>query len=187
LQKAVIISAPSGAGKTSIVKYLLEKERRLAFSVSATSRARRSNETEGRDYYFMAPDDFRKKISSGDFIEWEQVYEGVYYGTLKSEVDRLWNENKTVIFDVDVKGGLNLKKFFGNNSLSIFIRVADIRTLEERLRSRKSESEESLRVRLAKAASEMKFEKDFDVVILNDDLEKACRQAYEKVSEFLKE
>ena len=187
MYKAVIISAPSGAGKTSIVKYLLGKDHRLAFSVSATSRPKRVNETDGKDYYFINPAEFRRRIDAGDFIEWEQVYEGVYYGTLKEEINRLWNDNKIVVFDVDVKGGINLKKYFGDKALSVFIKVTDVKILEARLRGRQSESEETLRTRLAKATSEMAFEKDFDIAVLNDNFEEACRLTYEKIMDFLKE
>ncbi len=185
MHKAVIISAPSGAGKTSIVKCLLEKEQRLAFSVSATSRSKRNNETEGQDYYFMTPSEFLRQTRVDEFIEWEQVYEGVYYGTLKREVERIWKDNKVVIFDVDVKGGINLKKYFKQDALSIFIKVQDIKVLEKRLRARGTESEATLKTRIEKATSEMTYEKEFDISVINDDLELACDRVLNTVRKFL--
>ena len=185
MQKAIIISAPSGSGKTSIVKFLLENDPGLSFSVSATSRRKRKTETGGKDYYFISPAEFQKKIDAGEFIEWEQVYDGTYYGTLKNEINRVWSQNKIIVFDVDVKGGINLKKYFGKSGLSIFIKVQDIATLESRLRHRETETEQSLEARLVKARSEMKFENEFDLVILNDNLENACRQTLKKVQEFI--
>lgn len=187
MQKAVIISAPSGSGKTTIVKYLLEKENRLAFSISATSRQKRPGEIHGRDYYFMTSGEFIGRIKANDFVEWEQVYPDIYYGTLKSEIDRIWKEKKAVIFDVDVKGGLSLKKYFSDKGLSFFIKVPDFKILEKRLRDRHTESENSLRTRLEKASSEMQYESSFDEVVVNDDLEAACRKIADRISGFLKE
>jgi guanylate kinase len=185
LGKAVIICAPSGSGKTTIVKCLLQNEQRLSFSISATSRKIRSGERDGRDYYFIPEAGFRGKIEAGEFIEWEEVYPGVLYGTLKSEVERIWKDGKNVIFDVDVQGGINLKKYFGNDSLSIFIKVRDMETLEKRLRLRKTETESDINMRLKKSAYEMTFENRFDYIIINDSLEQSCREAINKVEEFL--
>jgi guanylate kinase len=185
LGKAIIICAPSGSGKTTIVRYLLENEPRLSFSISATSRSLRREEKDGKDYYFISENGFREKISSGEFIEWEEVYPGVFYGTLKSEIERIWKEGKNVIFDVDVQGGLNLKKYFGKDSLSVFIKVRDKDTLEKRLRLRKTESEKGISMRLKKAAFEITFEDRFDSVIINDDLEQSCLEAIDKVKKFL--
>ena len=181
----MIISAPSGSGKTTVVRYLLNIERLLRFSVSATSRNKRAGEKNGEDYYFISEDEFRKRINSGDFVEWEEVYPGIFYGTLKSEIERAWNEGKVVIFDVDVKGGLNLKKYFGEKAISIFIKVENLKILEERLRRRRSESETELRTRLEKSAYEMTFEREFDYVIVNDNLERCCTEALERIHEFL--
>ena len=185
MQKAVIISAPSGAGKTSVVRCLLEKEAGLEFSISATSRQKRSGETDGKDYFFITAGEFRKKIDAGEFLEWEQVYPGIYYGTLRSEIERIWNNRKTAVFDVDVKGGVNLKSHLGRHALSIFIKVRDFETLGQRLRDRKTESEGSLKTRLEKAAYEMTFENRFDAVVINDNLESACDEVYNKVRNFL--
>ncbi|MFC2125918.1 guanylate kinase, partial [Bacteroidota bacterium] len=149
--KAIVFSAPSGSGKTTIVQSLLLRIPVLSFSISATSRKKRDNETNGMDYYFLSEYDFRKKIDYGEFVEWEEVYDGCYYGTLKTEVDRIWKQGKVVVFDVDVKGGLNLKKYFGQDALAIFIRVKDTDTLKERLKNRKTETHETLNRRLDKA------------------------------------
>ena len=183
--KAVIICAPSGSGKTTIVKCLLQNEHRLSFSISATSRKIRSGEKDGNDYYFVTEARFREKIEADEFIEWEEVYPGVFYGTLKSEVERIWKEGKNVIFDVDVQGGINLKKYFGNDSISIFIKVSDMETLEKRLRLRKTEPETDINMRLKKSAYEMTFENRFDYAIINDNLEQSCREAINIVKEFL--
>lgn len=185
MQKAVIISAPSGSGKTSIVKCLLKDEKRLQFSISATSRKKRLGEINGKDYYFITRAEFRKKIDHNDFVEWQEVYKDVYYGTLKSEVERAWKEEKAIIFDVDVQGGINLKKYFGAKAISLFIKVGDTETLEKRLRERKTESEEDLRIRLAKSMHEMSFEDRFDCIIINDDLKRSCSEARGKVKDFL--
>jgi guanylate kinase len=169
--KAIIFSAPSGSGKTTIVKYLLANNTDLGFSISASTRDKRGRtEQHGKDYYFLSPEEFRKKIESNEFIEWEEVYEGNFYGTLKSEIERLWAEGKNVIFDVDVKGGLNLKKYFGDNALAIFVKVPSMEVLKERLKDRGTESEESLSRRLFKAQFEMGFHDKFDVVLINEDL-----------------
>ena len=183
--KAIIFSAPSGAGKTTLVKHLLVQGLNLSFSISACSREKRHNEIEAKDYYFLSKDTFRKKIANNDFLEWEEVYDGNYYGTLKSEIERIWENGKHVIFDVDVIGGQNLKKYFGDDALAIYVEAPSVEELERRLRMRKTETEETITKRLGKAKEEMKFKKDFDLVIVNDDLEKAKTIAYEKVNEYL--
>jgi len=183
--KVIIFSAPSGAGKTTLVKYLLTQPLNLEFSISACSRNRRVNEVDGKDYFFMSKEAFREKIHKDKFLEWEEVYDGNYYGTLKSEIDRIWSEGKHVIFDVDVVGGLNLKKYFGDQALAIYVDAPSIETLENRLRSRKSETEETIQKRISKAVEEIKYKKDFDVVIVNDELEQAKKEALERVKTFL--
>lgn len=184
--KLIIFSAPSGAGKTTIVKQLLQKELNLEFSVSATSREARTNEINGKDYYFLSPEDFAQKVKNGEFLEWEEVYLGTSYGTLKREVERIRNLGKNVIFDVDVVGGLNIKKFYGEQALSIFIQPPSVQELEKRLRFRSTETDEKIKVRLAKAQQELSFAYRFDVVIVNDNLEKAVKEAEETILDFLK-
>ena len=176
--KAIIFSAPSGSGKTTIVKHLLKTNADLGFSISASTRDRRGRtEKDGQDYYFLTPLEFKKKIDNNEFVEWEEVYEGNFYGTLKSEVQRIWDEGKNVIFDVDVKGGLNLKKYFGDQALSIFVRVPSIEVLKERLHDRGTETPESLSRRLFKAQFEMSFQDKFDRVLVNENLEKSLAEA----------
>ena len=184
--KAIIFSAPSGAGKTTIVKSLLEKELPLLFSISACSRNRRPNEINGKDYHFLSLDDFKSKIASNAFVEWEEVYENNYYGTLKSEIERIWNSHQHVVFDVDVVGGLNLKRHFGDNALAIFIEPPSLDILFKRLENRATESKKSLNARIEKATYEMTFSSSFDLIIVNDNLEKAKNDAFEKVKKFLK-
>ena len=183
--KAIIFSAPSGAGKTTIVRYLLEKELPLLFSISACSRNRRPNEIDGKDYYFLNIDDFKAKVARNAFVEWEEVYENNFYGTLKSEIDRIWSNHQHVVFDVDVIGGLNLKKHFGERALAIFIEPPSLDVLFKRLKNRATETEKSLNKRIEKATQEMKFSSSFDLIIINDRLEKAKKDAFEKVSKFL--
>ena len=183
--KLIVISAPSGAGKTSIVHFLLAKTDTLSFSVSACSRARRDNETDGIDYHFLTIDEFQKEIKEDSFLEWEEVYKNQYYGTLKSEEERIWREGKTVIFDVDVVGGLNIKKQHPENCLSIFIMPPSITVLEERLQNRGSESAASLQKRLAKAKEEIEKSKEFDQVILNDDFGMVCMKTMEVIQKFI--
>ncbi|MCA1752661.1 MAG: guanylate kinase [Cryomorphaceae bacterium] len=183
--KCIIVSAPSGSGKTTIVKHLLKAVPGLQFSVSATSRGPRPTERHEKDYYFMDPDGFRKKIEEGAFLEWEEVYTGQYYGTLKSEVERIRYSGGHVIFDLDVEGGVNLKKYFGGEALAIFIRPPSIEALEARLRNRSTESEENLKVRLDKAKYELEFSGKFDYVLVNDDLNTACEEAISQVMSFL--
>ncbi len=184
--KAVIFSAPSGAGKTTIVKHLLTLPRfRFEFSVSAASRDRRSNETDGKDYYFLGVDEFKKRIDNDEFLEWEEVYPNNFYGTLKSEIDRISAKGNHPIFDVDVVGGLNIKKYFGANALAIFVMPPSVSALDARLRFRSTESEESILRRVAKATSELAYYTKFDRVILNDNLDKALADAEQSVEEFL--
>jgi len=183
--KLIVISAPSGAGKTSIVRFLLGKTDALSFSVSACSRARRDNETDGIDYHFLTVDEFQKEIKEDSFLEWEEVYKNQYYGTLKSEVARIWKEGKTVIFDVDVVGGINIKKQYQKECLSIFIMPPSLVVLEERLQKRGSESKESLQKRVAKSKEEIEKRKEFDQVILNDDFEVACMETMKVIQKFI--
>ena len=183
--KLIVISAPSGAGKTSIVHYLLKELPNLRFSISATSRVKRDNEFDGKDYHFLGVEQFKQKIKEDAFLEWEEVYDNQYYGTLKSEIDRIWNIEKTVIFDVDVAGGINIKKQYPLECLSIFIMPPSIEVLKERLNNRGSESEESLAKRLAKAEEEISQNQEFDMVILNDDLQIACAETKEVISNFI--
>ncbi len=184
--KLVIVSAPSGAGKTSIVRYLLDAALGLEFSISACSRHKREHETDGKDYYFMSAGSFRKKIEKDEFVEWQEVYPDQYYGTLKSEVKRIWDNGHHVLFDVDAKGGVNLKKIFPDRSLAIFIMPPSIHELERRLRSRGTESEESIQKRIGKAKEELDYADQFDCVIVNDILQKAVRETGEIVNEFLR-
>jgi len=185
--KAVIFSAPSGSGKTTIVKHLLKTNPQLGFSISACTRDKRGREEQnGKDYYFLTPEEFKLKIDQDAFVEWEEVYEGNFYGTLKEEVQRIWDEGKTVLFDVDVKGGLHLKEYFGDKALAIFVKVPSLEVLTERLKDRGTESEESLSRRLYKAKFEMGFEDKFDISLVNDNMEKSFREAEELLAEFLK-
>ncbi|TVR36862.1 MAG: guanylate kinase [Cryomorphaceae bacterium] len=184
--KAIILSAPSGAGKTTIVHHLLDQPLNLAFSVSACSRPMRSHEKNGVDYHFLSVEDFRKRIAEDAFVEWEEVYPDMYYGTLRSEVERIWARGEHVVFDVDVKGGINLKKALGDRALSIFVQPPSIEVLEARLRNRGTESEETLKRRVGKARKELEDAIHFDVVLLNDDLQIALKQATETVQSFIK-
>jgi len=184
--KLIILSAPSGAGKTTIVKHLLQKDLALEFSISATSRAPRNNEVDKKDYYFMTNEEFHKKVQNNEFLEWEEVYEGTCYGTLKSEVERIRDKGKNVIFDVDVVGGLNIKKYYGSEALAIFVKPPSVEELENRLRNRSTETEEKIQMRIAKAEHELSFAEQFDVVLINSDLEKACKEAKKLIQEFLK-
>lgn len=185
--KCVIFSAPSGAGKTTIVRHLLNKDPRLAFSVSACSREPRGNEQDGKDYHFLGLEGFRQKIEEEAFVEWEEVYTNNYYGTLKSEIERIWAAGKTVIFDVDVVGGLNLKKQFGAQALAIFVQPPSIEELENRLRSRSTETEEKILQRMSKAKQELAHAVGFDVMLHNIHLDQACAEAEVLVNQFLSE
>lgn len=184
--KIIIITAPSGAGKTSITKHLLKKfPDTLAFSVSAATREKRGYEKEGVDYYFMSVDEFKEKIQNNAFVEWEMVYEGKYYGTLKSEIHRIWKEGKTPLLDIDVQGALHVQQQHPEHSLSIFIDPPSVDELKRRLNSRGTETPESLATRLNKASYELTFKDHFNKVVVNDDLKKACKEAEEIVSDFL--
>ena len=183
--KLIIFSAPSGSGKSTIVRHLLRRDVPIEFSVSATNRAPRGREENGVDYYFLSSEEFKSKINSKAFLEWEEVYPDRYYGTLNAEVDRIWANGKQVVFDIDVQGGLNLKKQFGERALSVFIKAPSIDALKERLMARNTEDQENLNMRLDKAESEMAYAKYFDLVIVNDDLEIAQEQAYQKVMDFI--
>lgn len=179
--KALIFSAPSGSGKTTIVRHLIEVFPNLQFSISATTRKPRGSEIDGKDYYFLSQKEFEDK----QFVESEEVYGGVFYGTLKSELERIWEDGNAVIFDVDVKGGINLKKYFGHDALAVFVKVPDINILKERLTDRKTETEESLRARFSRIEFEMTFEDQFDCVLLNNNLDGTLGEAQELVSKFL--
>ena len=185
--KCIIFSAPSGAGKTTIVRALLERLHNLEFSVSACSRAPRGTEVDGRDYYFLSVPAFQQKIEENAFVEWEEVYENMYYGTLKSEVERIWNDQKAVLFDVDVIGGLNLKGIFKEHALAIFIKPPSIEELERRLRNRNTDSEEKIKMRVEKAAWEMERAAEFDIIIENNQLDEAIEATIEAVNQFLAE
>ncbi len=183
--KLVIFSAPSGAGKTTIVRHLLSSGLNLEFSISAASRKKRPNEVHGKDYYFLSAEDFRKKIENDDFLEWEEVYKDHYYGTLKSEVDRIRSKGNHVIFDVDVVGGLNIKKYFGDEAFAVFVLPPHLDELENRLRGRSTENEESINKRLGKAKHELSFASEFDYQLVNDDLEVAKDEAVNIVKKFI--
>lgn len=184
--KAIIFSAPSGAGKTTIVHHLLSCNLGLEFSVSACSRAMRKGEVNGVDYYFLSVEEFRKKIANKEFLEWEEVYTDHFYGTLQSEIERIWKKGHHVIFDVDVVGGINLKKIFGPNALSVFVKAPSIAHLEARLKTRSTETPESIARRLGKAEIEMGYAEKFDHILLNDDLQRAFAEAEQVVKQFLK-
>ena len=184
--KVVIFSAPSGAGNTTVVKHLLAMpEFNLSFSISACSRKKREGEVHGKDYYFLSADEFRKKIENNEFLEWEEVYADHFYGSLKSEVERLSSEGKVVVFDVDVKGGLNIKKFYGKNALAIFVKPPSVEVLEQRLRDRSTDSEEAIRTRIDKALYEISFADKFDVILVNDKLDETFAKAEKLLSDFL--
>ena len=186
LGKLIVFSAPSGSGKTSIVHYLLEQpELNLEFSVSATSRKLRGSEKDGKDYYFIATKEFKRKIKKEAFAEWEEVYKDNFYGTYKKEIKRIRKQGKNVVFDIDVVGGLNLKNIYPKDTLAIFVKPPSVAELENRLRNRKTDSEERIQERLAKATKELEFQNQFDVVVINDNLEKARKEAFELVKEFI--
>jgi guanylate kinase len=184
--KLIIIAAPSGAGKTSVTRHLLKAlPKQLAFSVSCATRLPRNNEKDTVDYYFITVEDFKHKIEKQEFVEWEMVYEGKYYGTPKSEMERIWQQHKTPLLDVDVKGGINIQQQYPHNSLSLFIEPPSIEELERRLRARGTETPESLQARLNKAVYELSFKSQFDRIILNDKLERACEEAEAAARQFL--
>lgn len=186
-EKVIIFSAPSGSGKTTIVKHLMEQIPDLEFSISATSRKPRGKEQNGIDYYFLDAHAFRQKINKGEFLEWEEVYEDTYYGTLKSEVKRIAAEGKTAVFDIDVAGATNIKKQYGDNALAIFIKAPTLATLEERLRSRNTDQEEVIKKRLNKAEKELGYAQFFDKIIINDSLDIALKEAKEIVKQFVEQ
>ncbi len=184
--KLLLFCGPSGSGKTTIVRHLLDTDPRLAFSISATTRPKRETETDGVDYHFISVNEFKRRIDAGEFVEWEEVYKDRFYGTLRSEVDRLWRENKVVVFDVDVEGGLQLKKTFGELLLAVFVMPPSVEALHQRLTARQSETPESLKARVAKAEHELTYAFRFDRVIVNDTLEHALEDAKQVVSEFIR-
>lgn len=183
--KLIIVCAPSGAGKTTIVRHILENIPGLEFSVSATNRMQRSNEVQGVDYYFMDTATFRQKINNDEFLEWEEVYPGRFYGTLKSEVDRIWNRGNQAIFDVDVEGGLNIKRHFGKRALLLFVKPPSVEHLRERLHNRATETPESLATRIEKAEKELLYDARADQILVNDRLEETLPEAERIVREFL--
>ncbi|MGM9747253.1 MAG: guanylate kinase [Candidatus Cryptobacteroides sp.] len=185
--KVIIFSAPSGAGKSTIVNHILELHPEMEFSVSATSRAPRGTEQNGKEYWFFTEEEFRKMISEDKFVEYEEVYQGSFYGTLKSEVERIWSKGNVIVFDVDVKGGVNVKRIFGDKALSVLIQAPSVEVLRERLTGRGTDSPEAIERRLAKAESEMEFARGkFDYVLVNDDLQTAFVEAERIVDEFLR-
>lgn len=183
--KLIVFTAPSGSGKTTIVRHILEKFDRTAFSVSATTRSKRPHEIHAKDYYYLSVETFKSWIEMQAFVEWEEVYAGQFYGTLKSEIDRLCESGKHVVFDIDVKGAMNIKKTYPQDTLTVFVRVPSMEELERRLRSRGNDNEESLKRRLAKSAHELTYEDQFDVVLINDDLEVTLKEAEDIVQNFL--
>lgn len=182
--KVMVFSAPSGAGKTTIVTHLLKAFNKLEFSVSATSRAPRGQEVDGKDYYFLSVKEFKKRIKNGEFVEYEEVYPGSFYGTLKSEVERIWAKGNVIMFDVDVKGGVSIKKIFGEKAFTVFIMPPSLEVMEKRLRARGTDSEEAIKTRVAKAAEEMTYASKFDAVLVNDVLEESFEKAERLVKLF---
>jgi len=184
--KLIVFSAPSGSGKTTIVRHLLkQQELDLEFSISATSREKRGEEIHGKDYYFLSFEDFKKKIKNDEFLEWEEVYRDNFYGTLKTEVERIWAKGKHVIFDIDVSGGLRIKRKFPEETLAIFVKPPSIDELKIRLKKRKTESDDKINMRIAKASAELATAPLFDKIVVNDDLDKALDEAYKLVSNYL--
>ncbi len=183
--KLIILTAPSGSGKTSITRFLIKKYPKLSFSISATTRLPRGNEQNGLEYYFMSVEDFKQKIDANAFIEWEMVYEGKYYGTLKNELERIWSEGRVPMLDIDVKGAIHVQQQFSGDCLSIFIQPPSVQELRRRLESRGTETPESLATRVNKASYEMSFSHHFSKIILNDELEKACAETEQVIEEFL--
>ncbi|MBC3758349.1 guanylate kinase [Hyunsoonleella sp. SJ7] len=184
--KLIVFSAPSGSGKTTIVRHLLNiEDLNLEFSISATSRKKRGNEEDGKDYYFLSTKEFKNKIKSGEFLEWEEVYRDNFYGTLKTEVERIWAKGKNVIFDIDVSGGLRIKRKFPQETLAIFVKPPSIDELKIRLKKRKTESEDKINMRVAKASAELATAPLFDTIIINDDLDRALEDAEKQVRDFI--
>lgn len=184
-KKVIIFSAPSGAGKSTIVGYLLRKYPFLEFSISATSRAPRGTEQHGKEYFFFTQEEFRTKIAEGAFVEYEEVYPGAFYGTLRSEVERIWAKGHIILFDIDVKGGVNLKKLFKEDALSVFIKPPSVDALKQRLESRGTDTAEAIAKRVAKASEELEYEKHFDYVLVNDDLEKSFAEADSLIEKYI--
>lgn len=184
-RKAILFSAPSGSGKTTIIREILKRFDCFEFSISATSRPARQGEQNGVDYYFLSPEEFEKRVGEGQFLEWEEVYVGTRYGTLKSEIDRIWNNGHVIIFDVDVNGGMNIKKYFGTEALALFVMPPSIEVLEMRLRNRGTETEEAIVKRLSRSAAELKMADQFDVTILNDDLNRAVDETQRVINNYL--
>ena len=185
--KLIVFSAPSGSGKTTIVRHLLGVEDlNLEFSISATSRAKRGTEEHGKDYYFLSAEEFKEKIKNDEFLEWEEVYRDNFYGTLKTEVERIWAKGKNVIFDIDVSGGLRIKRKYPDETLAVFVKPPSIDELKIRLKKRKTESEDKINMRVAKASAELATAPLFDTIVVNDTLEHALSEAYKKVSTFIK-
>lgn len=183
--KLIIFTAPSGAGKTTIVRHLLKTRKDVSFSISACTRPPRHGEVNGMDYYFLSAEEFKRKVTQGDFVEYEEVYENQFYGTLKSEIDRLWANDKHVLFDIDVKGALSIKRAFGAQALSIFVKPPSFETLKQRLINRRTEDEASLRKRIQRVREEMTYERHFDVTLVNNNLELALSEAEHLVETFL--
>jgi guanylate kinase len=183
--KIILITAPSGSGKTSIVKHLMKKFPSLAFSVSATTRKPRDDEKDGRDYYFISENDFKEKIHNKEFLEWEMVYEGKYYGTLKSDIERIWKENKVPVLDIDVQGAIHVQQQYPVNTISIFVQAPSVEELKRRLKLRGSETDESLQARVNKSTYEMTFKKHFENIIINQNFKEACNDAEKIIGNFL--
>ena len=183
--KLIIFSAPSGAGKTTIVRHLLSKIPELAFSISATTREPRGDEKNGKDYYFITKEDFLHRIAKKQFVEFEEVYSGTFYGTLREEIERIWKKGKTVIFDIDVEGGLHLKRKYGENALAIFVQPPSLEVLKERLLGRGTDNNEKLKERFIKAEKELNYAPKFDIILKNHDLHVACCEAYDLVTNFI--
>lgn len=187
MEKVIIFSAPSGSGKTTLVKYAINAFSNLAFSVSCTTRAPRGEEIHEIDYYFISPEEFKTKISANEFVEFEEVYKDKFYGTLKAEVEKNWQKNKVVIFDVDVKGGVALKKYFKDKALSIFIKPPSVEELQKRLTARGTDDAETVKTRVEKASEELMFEKQFDKVVINDNLDHAKAEIFKIISNFIEQ
>ncbi|EAY27159.1 guanylate kinase [Microscilla marina] len=183
--KVIIFSAPSGSGKTTIVQHLLKNQAQFGFSVSACTRNKRVHETHGKDYYFLTVEEFKQKIDAQEFVEWEEVYKDNFYGTLKAEVEKIRNTGKHVLFDVDVKGGINLKSYYQNDALSIFVKVPSLEVLEKRLRARNTETEESLQRRLAKVKKELQDQDKFDIIVVNETLKDTLVNVDEIIQDFI--